>query len=184
MIYTVAEISQIVNLSKASIYTKLKQKELHEHIIKKQGVTYLDEIALKLIQDSLKDFINDDINDFKDDINAFNHNPLNGEVATDIDYINSLKVDINYLKIENERLWKELQIKNLQINECNKRLSDEQNLHKNTQILLREKPQQDMKLLEDHFKDLDNSLIEVRERMEVRKNKSITKNIFQKIFQK
>lgn len=190
MIYTVAEVSEIVNLSKASIYTKLKQKELQEHITKKQGVTYLDEIALKLIQDSLKDFINDDINNFKDDINALKHNPLNDEVATDIEYINSLKADINYLKVENERLWEELKDKNLQISEWNKRLSDEQNLHKNSQILI--KNQQDNQnnsevlALEKHFRDFDKRLIDIRDHMQQRKNENTknTKNIFQKIFKK
>ena len=43
-----------VNLSKARIYNKLKSKELQQHMTKKQGVTYLDEIGFKLIQCSLK----------------------------------------------------------------------------------------------------------------------------------
>ena len=56
MIYTVAEVAELVSLSKASIYNKLKTKEFKEHISKKQGVTYLDEIGLDLIKSDIKDF--------------------------------------------------------------------------------------------------------------------------------
>jgi hypothetical protein len=173
MLYTVAEISNLTDLSKVSIYNKLKLKEIHEHITKKQGVAYIDEIGLNLIKDSLK--LNDD---------ALNHlnnkdidTSINDDIPIDTDGLNIKNEYINYLKVENERLWIELKDKNLQI-------SSLQRLVENGQILLKDKPQQDIKLLEEHFKDLDNSLIEVRERMEKRKNKSSSKNIFQKLFKK
>ena len=54
MVYTIKKVSELVDLSKASIYNRLKSHELQKHITKKQVFTYLDEIGLKLIQNSLK----------------------------------------------------------------------------------------------------------------------------------
>jgi septal ring factor EnvC (AmiA/AmiB activator) len=175
--YTVAEVSKIVNLSKASIYNKLKSKDFKDHITKKQGVTFLDEIALDLIKS--------DIKSLKEDINYLNDkqtdNTLECEVATDTEFINYLKEDINYLKLENEKLWTELKVKNTQIHELNERLKQEQELTKNMQILqLRQQPQ-DIKVLEEHFQDLDNKLLQVREQMQERKNQE-KKGLFNRIF--
>jgi hypothetical protein len=178
MLYTVAEISNLTNLSKVSIYNKLKLKEVHEHITKKQGVSYIDEIGLNLIKDSLK-LNDDDLNDLdNNDIDS----SVNEDISVDEDTLNIKSDYINYLKVENERLWEELKDKNLQI-------SNLQRLVENGQILLKDKPQQDIKLLEEHFKDLDNNLLEVRKRMEQRKENQQQKanehkNIFQKIFKR
>jgi hypothetical protein len=171
MLYTVAEISNLTSLSKVSIYNKLKVKEIQEHITKKQGVSYIDELGLNLIKDSLK--LNAD--DLKDSNNKDIDTSLNDYIALDTDDLNTKGDYINYLKTENERLWAELKDKNLQI-------SNLQRLVENGQILLKDKPQ-DIKLLEDHFKDFDNKLLEVKKRMDQRKTES-SKNIFQKIFKK
>jgi hypothetical protein len=79
----------------------------------------------------------------------------------------------------------QLKEKDIQIHEKDNQIHELHKLIENSQVLLKYKPQQDIKLLEEHFKDLDNSLIEVRERMEERKNKNSSKtNIFQRIFKK
>jgi len=54
MLYTIIEISNLINLSKVSIYEKLKLKELEGHIIKKKDVIYIDDIGFNLIKDSFK----------------------------------------------------------------------------------------------------------------------------------
>jgi len=164
MIYTVAEVSDLVNLTKASIYNRIKLKEFEKHITKKQGVTCIDDIALKLIQNGLKDY--------KDDLN---NTSVDEEVATDTDYICSLKEDIKYLKTENEKLWEQLQEKDRQLNTKDRLLE-------NSQVLLKEKPKQDILLLEEHFQDLDSKLEEVKENMQQRKEHQKSKGFFNKIF--
>lgn len=173
MLYTVAEVSNLTNLSKVSIYNKLKLKEIQEHITKKQGVTYIDETGLNLIKDNLK--LNaDDLKDLNDsDID----NSINKDIEIDTEDLNVKDDYINYLKLENERLWQELKDKNLQIGNL-------QRLVENGQVLLREKPQ-DIKALEAHFKDLDNRLIAVREKMEEKKqHQENNKNFFCRFFKK
>ena len=174
MLYTIAEVSDLISLSKVSIYKKLKLKELEKHISKKQGITYIDEVGFNFIKDSLN--VNKEINsDLKnEDIDK----SINNETAIDKDdYITLLKSEIDFFK-------NEIQEKNLQINSLNNRLGSEQDLHKNTQILLKnqqDKPKEDILLLENHFKELDMKLTKLREdqrdNMEER-NKSWFKKIF------
>lgn len=111
MLYTVAEISKLTNLSKVSIYKRLELKEMQQHISKKQGVTYIDEEGFNLIKDSLK--VNEE---FKTEVkDVQNDDSINEEVSMDSDDL-SLKSDyINYLKQENDRLWKEIQDKSRQL---------------------------------------------------------------------
>lgn len=81
MLYTVTEISDLINLSKVSIYNKLKLKELQNHINKKAGVTYVDEEGFNLIKDSLK-LKDNTLNDLNiEDTNI----TLDDEISTDTD---------------------------------------------------------------------------------------------------
>jgi len=184
MKYTVSEISNLVKLSKASIYNKINSKGFKDYITKKQGVTYINETGLKEIQEGLKDFTKEDINTLNDDTNVFKEvetdNILNEEVATGTeltkDYINTLKDNINYLKDQNEKLWNELQEKNIQLNTKDRLLE-------NSQILLKEKPQ-DIKQLEEHFEELDTKLMDIREHMETQQlpKEQEHKGFFEKLF--
>ena len=54
MFYTVSEVADLTNLSKVSIYNKLKLSEMKKHITKKQGVTYIDDEGLKKIKEDLR----------------------------------------------------------------------------------------------------------------------------------
>ncbi|WP_298839748.1 hypothetical protein [uncultured Clostridium sp.] len=184
MTYTVAEVSQLVGLSKPSIYNKINRNPFKEHTTKKQGVTYIDELGLNLIKN--------DIKDFKEDIKDFNtkdiDNSIDDEVATDTDDLNSNKVFINFLKTENEKLWNELNVKNVQIENLNERLKQEQKLMENNQVLLRDKPQ-DLFMLEEHFHELDNKLLHIKDQMEKKKsshNEPVqkTKGFLNKLFNK
>lgn len=49
MLYTVAEVADLTNLSKVSIYQRIKLKELKEFISRKQGVTYISEVGVNSI---------------------------------------------------------------------------------------------------------------------------------------
>lgn len=179
-LYTIAEISNLIKVSKVSIYKKLKLKELKPHILKKQGITYVDEIGFNLIKDSFN--LNDEIKIVKNEVKSDEKEEFNSagdvEIAIDTELL-SLKNDyINELKEENKKLWE-------QINRLNERLKGEQELHRNTQVLFKnnqDKKVLELQALEEHFKDLDNRLLKVREKMEKRKENS-KKNIFYKIRQ-
>ncbi|MDU3355946.1 hypothetical protein, partial [Clostridium sp.] len=73
------------------------------------------------------------------------------------DYINSLKLEIQNLKDQLEK--KDSQIEELI------------NLNKNNQILLKQQQDKEInqKLLEDHFQEVDEKLMDLRERMDEKK---------------
>lgn len=172
MIYTVAKVSELVNLSKASIYNKLKLKEFKSYLTKKQGITYISEEGLKLIQSDLKYYKA--------------NNTVNAEVATDSDFINTLKEDINYLKDQAKQ--KDLQFdnqlkeKDRQLENYSERLKQAHKLIENNQILLKEKPKQEILKLEEHFQALDNKFVDIRQYMLERKEPQ--KGFFKKILKK
>jgi Fe2+ transport system protein B len=159
LIYTVAKVSELVNLSKASIYNKLKLKEFESYITKKQGITYISEDGFKLIQSDLKYYKG--------------NNTVNEEIATDTDFINTLKENISYLKEQAKQ--KDLQFNNQlkekdrQLENYSERLNQAHKLIENNQILLKEKPKQEILLLEEHFQDLDNKFMDIKKDMQERK---------------
>ena len=138
MIYTATEVSNITKLSKVSIYTRFKLKEIEPYLSKKQGVTYINEEGLKLITDDLKD-------EFK------TLNPLNQEVSIDknelkgnTEDLNVVKDYINTLKIENQHIYDQLKVKDSQLSEKDVQLkqkdiqiSELHNLIENSQVLLK-----------------------------------------------
>ena len=106
---------------------------------------------------------------------------------------NQLKVKDNQLKekdlqFNNQLSAKELQISNqlnakdLQINNLNERLKQSLELNRNSQVLLKDKPHEDILLLEEHFQDLDTKLEEVKENMQQRKDQQKSKGFFNKLF--
>ena len=176
MLNSINDVSISLGLSKMTVYRKLKVKELKSHIIVKQGIQYLDDKGLTLLTKMLNPSCNNVNADVKP--NVTDDTP-NIEVAIDSEcYISSLKSEIKFLKSE-------MQEKNLQINNLNNRLSCEQELHKNTQVLQlkQQKPQQDIKLLEEHFQDLDTKLMDIKEHIQEKKDQK-HRGIFKKIFEK
>mgnify|MGYP001593871298 CR=1 FL=1 len=178
MLYTIAEISDLISLSKVSIYRKLKLKQLEQFISKKQGVTYVTEEGLTLIKDTLK--VNTDRS--KSDNKSKTNTPLNDYIATDKEDLNIKK---DYLDMLKEQLKvKDLQLseKDVQLNQKDIQIGELHSLIENSQVLLKEKPKQDILQLENHFKDLDNKLIEIKDKMQ--KKEKDHKGIFKKIFNK
>lgn len=172
MFYTVAEIAVLTGLSKVSIYNKLKLKELKPFIVKKKGITYISEEGLKLI--------NEGLNTFTDEIEIDTEE--SSEMAENGDFKESkdIKDDyINYLKTENQRLWAEMEEKNNQIAKLSQ-------LVENGQVLLREKPQQDIQLLQEHFDQTDEKILQVRSKMQSKQadHEDEHKSIWDKLFSK
>ena len=172
MLYTVEEISELIGLSKVSIYRKLKLKDIALCTSRNHGVTYVTEEGLMLIKDNSK-VISDTSKEVNNDIN----NTLSNEyIATDTDEI-TLKDDY-ILTLKSQLKEKDKQLENY--SERMKQLID---LNKNSQILLKDKPQQDIFLLEEHFQELDTKLEEVKENMQQRKDQQ-SKGLFSKLFKK
>lgn len=169
MLYTVAEVSKVTSLSKVSIYKRLKLKDLEQYIIKKQGITYIDEVGLKLIKDGLKVNI--------DGLEQEQDNSINADVEADKEPLNVKQDYIQTLK-------EQLKIKDQQIQELHNRLSQEQDNLKNMQVLQLKQPT-NIKQLEEHFQDMDTKLINIREQMqEQKKDQDKEKNILKRIFKK
>ncbi len=157
MNYTVAEAAEKTGLSKTSIYKRLQTDELKQHTAKKQGITYITENGLKLIQESMNHFTN-------------NCNNLENEKSK-IFFFSSIHDNyINYLKSENERLWGQIE-----------KLSQ---LVENGQVLLKEKQIQDVQLLQEHCIEVDEKIINVKEKMSERSEKKSQKkkNFFERLF--
>jgi len=173
MLNSINEISISLGVSKMTIYRKLKVKELKSHIILKQGIQYIDDNGLTMLIGMLKPSRENVKCDVKEECT---NNITNDEIATDKeDFIGSLKSEIDFLRGE-------LQEKNIQISNLSIGLSSEQELHKNTQILFKQQQPQQILQLEAHFEELDNKLIEIKDKMQ--KKEKDHKGIFKKIFSK
>jgi len=153
MLYTIAEVSELIGLSKVSIYKKLKAKELEVHLSKNQGVTYITEQGFNLIKENLK--LNDEI---KTEVKPKDvDNKLNDETSTDAE---SFNIENDYIKTLKEQLYE----KDSQIKELTTALGKAQGLDQNTKVLLRHEQEQPL-LLEQHIKELDDKFIIARENM-------------------
>lgn len=151
---SVEEVSIQLGVSKTAIYNKLKLKEFKNKIIKKQGKSMVNEDLFNLIQDSLK---------FKHEVENSNKGySANPEIAIDKENISSLNKTLIDSLIE-------------QLKEKDKQIAELHKLIENNQILL--KQQQDKKIdqlyLEEHFKEVDNKLIELKVKMENTKKRKI-----------
>lgn len=153
MYYTVAEVAERTGLSKTSIYNRLQLDEFKRHTTKKQGITYITENGLKLIYDSINNFTND----FESTESRENDCESENQFSVE-------QLFITHLQKENDNLWDELQEKNHQINKLSQ-------LVENGQVLLKEKPTQEMQLLEERCMELDEKLVTVKEKMAERNHR-------------
>ncbi|MBU3182887.1 hypothetical protein [Clostridium psychrophilum] len=173
----VIEIASLIGLSKVTVYKKLKaidSKVLRPLLKIEQGIQYYDIKILDLLQPEQHC---DSVNDNTYNLHSINSTsiPLNDYVAMDSENIN-LKTD--YISTLKDQLNK----KDIQIQDLNKRLSQEQELHQNTQILFKQQQPKQILQLEAHFEELDNKLIEIKDKMQ--KKEKDHKGIFKKIFSK
>lgn len=157
--FTVDEVSKLLSVSKVTIYAKLKKYE--SKVVVKQGKKYVTEELLSLIKQelNLKECL-------KDNLKVENNTgAINQEIATDRDDLINLNQDlINFLK-------QQLEEKDIQLREKDKQIEELINLNKNNQILLKQQQDKEIntKLLEDHFQEVDEKLMDLRERMDEKK---------------
>ncbi|MBY6932354.1 hypothetical protein FDC70_18020 [Clostridium botulinum] len=169
MLRSVSEIAGLTGFSKVSIYNKLKLKDIGKFVTKSSGITYVSDEGLTLILDSLK-LSSDELNDLKSRLNL--RFDFDNEIATDIEDtgVNELKNELKGLKQDYISTLK-LQIENLksQISEKDNQIRELMLLNKNNQVLLKQEKEVNQIQLEEHIKELDIKLNDVKENMEKRK---------------
>jgi neutral trehalase len=162
MLYTVEQSASQLNVSKATVYSKLKQNKFKGKTVTEQGQAMLSEALINQIKLELKVTKRD-----------------TQETATTKIDVEDIDSQETILKL-NDKLYNalitQLEKKDNQIQELNQRLTQAQKLIENGQSLL-QKPQQDLKLLEDHFNDLDGKLLNLKGKLDTPKE-----NIFKRIF--
>ena len=157
--YDINQVAQLTGISKVSVYKKLKKlKEIEQYIVKEVDKTYVLEEGVRLIRDSLQ--VNSRVkNKVKNDVDE--------ECAISDGYEN---LTVNKQLING--LLKQLDEKDKQIQDLHKQIEELINLNKNNQVLLKQQQDKEInqKLLEDHFLEVDQKLMDLRDRMEEKKN--------------
>ena len=164
MLRGVDEVAKELKVSKTAIYNKLKLKEFKCKIVKKQGKSMINDDLFNLIKDSIK----------------VKNKVENKEfiLGNEIDSKNEIAMDredsFNLNKSLIDTLIAQLEEKDKQIAALHK-------LIENNQVLLKKEQEAKVNILEleDHFKEVDNKLNSIKEKMNQRKeNKSFFKNFF------
>ncbi|WP_415300622.1 hypothetical protein [Clostridium perfringens] len=170
MLRGVDEVAKELKVSKTAIYNKLKLKEFRRKVVKKQGKSMIDEELFNLIKDSLKvkNEVKNEV-EYKDYIEE-----SKDEVKSEITMDREGSLNLNKSLIDT--LIAQLEEKDKQIAELHK-------LIENNQVLLKKEQETKINMLEfeDHFKEVDNKLSSIKEKMNQRKEK---KSFFKKFFKK
>ncbi|MCX0362466.1 hypothetical protein LI034_15900 [Clostridium perfringens] len=170
MLRGVDEVAKELKVSKTAIYNKLKLKEFRRKVVKKQGKSMIDEELFNLIKDSLKVK-----NEVKNEVEYKGYiEESKDEVKSEIAMDREGSLNLNKSLIDT--LIAQLEEKDKQIAELHK-------LIENNQVLLKKEQETKINMLEfeDHFKEVDNKLSSIKEKMNQRKEK---KSFFKKFFKK
>ena len=160
MLKSINNVSKELGISKATIYKKLKEEKYKKFIIKENNVIKINESLYELLKANTK--------------------RKNIEKVENVEIVN--KEELNIVKVEENNkndnivgiLLKQIKEKDIQINRLHDLIENNQILIKNSQE--REKEQVS---LENHFKDIDKKLLEIRDKNKSRKEKKRKSNIFQ-----
>ncbi|XZI87777.1 DUF536 domain-containing protein (plasmid) [Clostridium perfringens] len=166
MLRGVDEVAKELKVSKTAIYNKLKLKEFRRKVVKKQGKSMIDEELFNLIKDSLK--VKNEV-EYKDYIEE-SKDEVKSEIAMD------REGSLNLNKSLIDTLIAQLEEKDKQIAELHK-------LIENNQVLLKKEKETKINILEfeDHFKEVDNKLSLIKEKMNQRKEKKTFLKVFLKV---
>jgi len=176
MIYTVLQAASKLKVSKQSMYAKLKLTQYKDKVMMKQGQTVITEELFKLIENDM--ILNNKFTDINTDKDT-TETPQQPQMLEDITF------DEDTVKLNQElvnALLQQLKEKDKQLENYSERMKQLIELNKNSQILLKDKPQENILLLEEHFQDLDTKLEEVKENMRQRKDLQKSKGFFNKLF--
>ena len=172
VLFTVEEVALKLNVSKVTIYNKIKNYE--DKIIIKNGIWYINNDLFYLIKGDIKKK-NPGIKVYDllkiKEMNSSNKEYSDNEISTMINYIIS-----------------QLEEKDKQINEKDKQINELIKANKLQAESLQKKITVDEEKLKEHFQNLDKSLLDLRERMINRKEhtkkglKNYLKNILNNLW--
>lgn len=168
MLKSVDEVSSELGVSKTAIYNKLKLKMYKDRLVKKQGKIMIDEGLFNLIQDSLKVK--------SDGLNEKNSEAEKPYIAMDLE--GSFNLNEEFIR----DLQNQIKEKDKQIAQLHDLLAKSQSLIENSQVLLKQEQDKEKNKtlqLEQHFAEVDEKLMDLREKME---NKKQTKKNFFSFF--
>lgn len=161
MLKPVPQVAEELCVSKTAIYNKLKLKEYKKLVVKKEGISMIDETLFNLIKESLK--VKSPVeNEKKESIS-------DEELAIDKDGLINLNKELIATLLE------QLKQKDIQIGELHK-------LIENNQVLLKEeqKHKNNNLQLEEHFATVDLKLQQLQDKMELKKTKKRNFSFFGK----
>ena len=160
--YTVEEIANELDVSKVTIYSKLKK--FPDEVIVKRGKKYVTDKLFDVIKGEIDNKKEDKIQDIKVSIN--------GSVVEDI----SEDTDINEINQEliNAMLG-QLNEKDIQIKEKDNQIKTLQKLIGNSQMLLKQEQEKDLEKIsmESHFEEFDKKLTDIKEKLDQRRKLEI-----------
>lgn len=165
MLKSVDEVSSELGVSKTAIYNKLKLKMYKDRLVKKQGKIMIDEGLFNLIQDSLKVK--------SDGLNEKNSEAEKPYIAMDLE--SSFNLNEEFIR----DLQNQIKEKDKQIAQLHDLLAKSQSLIENSQVLLKQEQDKEKNKtlqLEQHFAEVDEKLMDLREKMETKKQTK--KNFF------
>lgn len=147
MLKSVEEVSEELGISKAAVYKKLKEEKYSKLIIKENGKMMISEELLEELKKNQKRKI---------------------EIINEVEIVD--KKDLEVIKNESDKkileiLLKQLEEKDNQINKLQDLIASNQIIIKNQQ----EKEKEQLKL-EEHFKEIDRKLVEIRQRNKRKKH--------------
>ena len=154
MLKSINNVSKELGISKATIYKKLKEEKYKKLIIKENNVIKINESLYELLKANTK--------------------RKNIEEVENVEIVD--KEELNIVKVEENNkndnivgiLLKQIKEKDIQINRLHDLIENNQILIKNSQEREKEKVN-----LEEHFKEIDKKLIEIRDRNRNKNNKLI-----------
>ncbi|MCI7084040.1 MAG: hypothetical protein MR938_05050 [Tenericutes bacterium] len=154
MLKSINNVSKELGISKATIYKKLKEEKYKKLIIKENNVIKINESLYELLKANTK---------------RKNIEEVENVEIVDKEELNVVKVEEN-MKEDNVVgiLLKQIEEKDIQINRLHDLIENNQILIKNSQEREKEKVN-----LEEHFKEIDKKLIEIRDRNRNKNNKLI-----------
>lgn len=149
--YTVEEVAEQLGFSKVTIYAKLKKHS--DMVVMKQGKKY--------VSDELLDLIKQELN-IKEVVKP-------KEIETGMNEDKSIDRE-DLIKL-NEVLIQQIQQKDKQIEDMQNTINELIRLNENNQILIKQQQDKEIKKLqlEEHFKEVDEKLLDLREKMEDKK---------------
>lgn len=179
MLRTVPEVADIIHITRQSLYFKLKQPLYKDKVITKHGQAYIDDDLLKLIQDNMKPF---NKHNGSETITQQEEATTKDDTMPDEDIVKMNQLLINTLVEQLKEKDNQIHEKDSQLENYSERLKQALELNRNSQVLLKDKPHQDILLLEEHFQELDSKFTDIRQDMQERKEPP--KGIFKRIFKK